>query len=97
MGVSTIAAIIHGSLLPIFVGLFDRIIDEFAHLFLEISETSAIIPAEVPNAIAGTTFIYVIVSFVAFFISFTQRFCALIPTASIGNTLRNRFFQCLIA
>ncbi|KAI0562214.1 ABC transporter type 1 [Gracilaria domingensis] len=95
--VSLLAAVGHGTLLPVLTILFGRIIDDFGDVLNPTEDGDLIFSDSLGDDIDDTTNLFLIVSFVAFAISFVQLFFALTAANSMGNSLRRRFFDNLIA
>eukprot|EP00178_Gracilaria_changii_P012994 TRINITY_DN3659_c0_g1_i1.p1 TRINITY_DN3659_c0_g1~~TRINITY_DN3659_c0_g1_i1.p1 ORF type:complete len:1298 (+),score=243.83 TRINITY_DN3659_c0_g1_i1:371-4264(+) len=95
--ISVVSAIAHGTLLPVLTILFGRIIDEFGTALNPTGDGELSFSDTVTDEIENTTNLFLIVSFVAFAISFLQLFFALTAANSIGNNLRRLFFDNLIA
>lgn len=92
--ISLICAIGHGVMLPVLTIVFGRIMDEFAVLLYPQAGNAD--PTNVSSEVEGTTRLFLILSFVAWIVSFVQLFFALRAANLIGNTLRVRFFNSLI-
>ncbi|CAN8072382.1 unnamed protein product [Agarophyton chilense] len=95
--ISIVAAVGHGTLLPILTVLFGRIIDEFGAILNPTGDGEVGFSDAVNEKVENTTNLFLIVSFVAFAVSFLQLFFALAAANSMGNNLRRRFFDNLIA
>lgn len=98
IALSVTAAIAHGALLPILTVLFGRVIDEFDDIInVPQSSDQFGFPESVSDEIRDTTNLFLIVSFVAFALSFVQLFFAIAAANNIGNKLRTMFFNNLVS
>lgn len=95
--IAVIAAIIHGTMLPVLTILFGRVIDEFGSLFLDPSDPDFVAPGDINDTISTTTNLFLILSFVVGAVAFVQLAFALTAANRMGNHLRHKFFDSLIS
>lgn len=96
--ISLLFAAGHGVMLPILTVVFGRIVNQLGDLLYP-DNTIPVFSGDdldVQGTVAGTTRLLLILSFLAWVLSFVQLFFALRAADIIGNTLRTRFFNSLI-